>query len=159
VNKDNSLERVAELMKDFGTAEKALRGRMVIRTTPEKVRDAVRACTERLHCDRLITISAADEATGIELIYHFTGPHRNVISISVMVPRDNVLLPTLSDLLPPAGILERQIHDLFGVEFTGHPGLKKLMLNEDWPENEFPLRKDWKQGVDTFYGGTRTEAE
>jgi NADH:ubiquinone oxidoreductase subunit C len=63
--------------------------------------------------------------------------------------------PTVSDLLPPAGIYERQIHDLFGITFEGHPGLKKLMLNEDWPENEHPLRKDWKPNPDVFYGGIK----
>ena len=74
-----------------------------------------------------------------------------------MVPKEKAMTPTLYDELPSAGILERQIHDLFGVVFTGNPNLKKIILNEDWPENEFPLRKDWKPSPDTFYGGIRRE--
>jgi len=155
MNEPCSLDFVRETMKDFGTADQAGRGRFRIDTTPEKIRNAVNACRERLHCNRFIAISSADTPPVLELIYHFTGPHRAVISLAIGVPREAPVTPTLSDILPPAGILERQIHDLFGIEFTGHPGLKKIILNEDWPEGEFPLRKDWKPGPDTFYGGFR----
>jgi len=157
MNEPLTLNFVTETMKDFGTAEQAGRGRIRIVTTSGRIRDAVSACWSKLRCDHLITISSADTSTTIELIYHLTGPHRTVISLSIQVPKERPEAPTLSDLLPPAGILERQIHDLFGVVFTGHPGLKRIILNEDWPENEFPLRKDWKPDPDTFYGGLKEE--
>ena len=37
---------------------------------------------------------------------------------------------------------ERQIHDLFGIVFKGHPNLSRIILNEDWPLEEYPMRKD-----------------
>jgi NADH:ubiquinone oxidoreductase subunit C len=151
------LDFVTETMKEFGNAEPAGRGRIRIATTPGRIRKAVSACLSKLNCDRLITISSADTSTALELIYHLTGPHRTVLSLSIGVPKELPEAPTLSDLLPPAGILERQIHDLFGIVFTGHPGLKRIILNEEWPENEFPLRKDWKPAPDTFYGGIKED--
>jgi len=42
---------------------------------------------------------------------------------------------------------------------VGHPDLRRIMLNEDWPANEFPLRKDWKPSPNTFYGGVREEVK
>jgi len=110
-----------------------------------------------LHCDRLITISTADNGTALELIYHLTGPHRTVISLSVSLPRDKPEIASVHDILTPAGIYERQIHDLFGIGFSGHPNLKRIILNEDWPDTEYPLRKDWKPGPGTFYGGISME--
>jgi NADH-quinone oxidoreductase subunit C len=80
-----------------------------------------------------------------------------VVSIAVELPRDLPAIATVSDILPPAAIYERQIHDLFGIMFRGHPGLAKIVLNEDWPDNEYPLRKDWKPNPDTFYGGIKGE--
>ena len=152
-----TLDPVMEKMKEFGTVEQVRSNRIRITTTPEKVHDAIKAILELLGCDRLITISAADNSRTLELIYHLTGSHRMVISCAIELPRDMPVCPTTSDILIPSGIYERQIHDLFGIVFEGNPNLKKIILNEDWPENEYPLRKDWKPDPKTFYGGIKGE--
>jgi NADH:ubiquinone oxidoreductase subunit C len=71
--------------------------------------------------------------------------------------RQDPAIPSAHDLLPPAGIYERQVHDLFGIRFEGHPDLRRLILNEDWPADEFPLRKDWKMDPNKSYGGPPPE--
>ena len=152
-----TLDFVMEKMNDFGTVEQVRSNRIRIKSTTEKIRDAIKTTQELLGCDRLITISAADNSRTLELIYHLTGPHRMVISCAIELPRDTPVCLTTSDILIPAGIYERQIHDLFGIVFKGNPNLKKIILNEDWPENEYPLRKDWKPDPKTFYGGIKGE--
>ena len=152
-----TLDNVAGKMKDFGNSEQVRRNRIRITTTPDKVHDAIRMVQAIFGFDRLITISAADNTRMLELVYHLTGPHRMVVSIAVELTRDHPAMPTTSDILPPAAIYERQIHDLFGIVFTGNPNMHRIMLNEDWPVDEFPLRKDWKPGPDTFYGGIKVE--
>ncbi len=148
---------VKEKIKDIGTAVQVRSNRIMITTTPGQIRETVKSVQELLSCDRLLTISAADNGKTLELIYHLTGPHRMVISIAIEIPREAPEVPTTSDILPPAGIYERQIHDLFGILFQGRSDLKKIILNEDWPQNEYPLRKDWKPDPDTFYGGIKGE--
>jgi NADH-quinone oxidoreductase subunit C len=150
-----TLNFVTETMKGFGTVEQAGKNRFRITTTPDRLRDAIRTVQATLGCDRLITVSAVDNSRTLELHYHLTGQHRSVISVAIELSREKPVLATMSDLLLPMGIYERQIHDLFGISFTGHPALKKLVLNEDWPENEFPLRKDWKPAQEQSYGGTK----
>jgi NADH:ubiquinone oxidoreductase subunit C len=152
-----TLDYVTEKMKEYGTAEQVRSNRIGIRTTPEKVCNAIQNALESLGCDRLITISTADNGTTFELFYHLIGPHRTIVSITIEVPRDKPEVISMSGILPPAGIYERQIHDLFGIMFRGHPDLKKIILNEDWPPDEFPLRKDWEKNPDTFYGGIKVE--
>jgi NADH-quinone oxidoreductase subunit C len=50
-------------------------------------------------------------------------------------------------LLPGAVLYEREVHDLLGVVFDGHPSLERLILPDDWPEGVYPLRKDYKVEV------------
>lgn len=152
-----TMETITERMKEFGTVEQARKNRIRVKTVPARLHDAITTSRAVLLFDRLITISTVDNGDTFELLYHLIGPHRIILSLSVDLARDQPVTPTVSDILPPAGIYERQIHDLFGITFEGHPGLKKIVLNEDWPETEHPLRKDWKPGPDTFYGGIKTE--
>ena len=152
-------ETVQEALSDLGTVETVRWNRVKVVTKIDKVREAILRAESILQCDHLIQISAADNGKSLELIYHLTGPHRMVIALAIDIPRDKPEVPTTSDLLPPAGIYERQIHDLLGITFRGHPSLKRIILNEDWPEGEYPLRKDWKMDPNKFYGGVPPEAK
>jgi NADH-quinone oxidoreductase subunit C len=151
------LEEVRTALERFGTVEQVRFNRIKLKTTPEKVHEVLFRAQTLLACDHLIQISALDNGQNFELIYHLTGPHRTVIAIAIELPRDKPETPTTSDILPPAGIYERQIYDLLGIVFTGHPNLKRIILSEDWPENEFPLRKDWKPRPRTVPGGPGPE--
>jgi NADH-quinone oxidoreductase subunit C len=148
-----SLDFVKTTLEGLGTVEQVRSNRIQVAIDTERLRLVIQKAQENLRCDRLITISTVDTGSAFELFYHLTGPHRTIISIRVVLPRDRPVLATVSDLLPPAGIYERQIHDLMGIMFQGNPNLKRIILNEDWPENEFPMRKDWKPDPNTFYGG------
>ena len=150
---------VAAAFDGLGPVEQVRGNRIRLTTTPGQVRDALTKALRELACDHVIQISAADNGKTFDLIYHLTGPHRTVVAIAVELPRDRPEMSTVSDLLPPAGIYERQIHDLLGIVFAGHPGLKRIILNEDWPEGEYPLRKDWKPDPSKFYGGAREGAQ
>ena len=152
-----TLETITERMKEFGTVEQVRKNRIRIKTVPDRIHDAITTSQAMLGFDRLITISTVDNGETLELLYHLIGPHRIIMSLCVDLARDKPAIATVSDLLASAGIYERQIHDLFGIIFEGHPGLKKLMLNEDWPDNEYPLRKDWKPVPGVFYGGIKVE--
>ena len=152
-------EEVTEALGDLGTVETVRWNRVKVTTKIEKIREAILRAQSILNCDHVVQISAADNGKSLELIYHLTGPHRMVIALAIDIPRDKPEVPTTSDLLPPAGIYERQIHDLLGITFRGHPALKRIILNEDWPEGEYPLRKDWKMDPNRFYGGVPPEAK
>ncbi len=152
------VETVKEALSDLGTVEQVRWNRTKVTTTVEKVREAILRTQSILGCDHLVQIAAADNGKTFELIYHLSGPHRMIVALAIELPRDRPEAPTTSDLLPPAGIYERQIHDLLGITFRGHPALKRIILNEDWPANEFPLRKDWKMDPNRFYGGVHEEA-
>ncbi len=144
---------ITEALGGLATASQVRAGRVRIDTTPSAAREVLTRATERLRCDHLVQIATVDTGTAFELVYHLTGEHRVVLSIHIEVPRDRPAAPTVSDRFPPAGIYERQIHDLFGIVFEGHPDLARIILNEDWPEGDYPLRKDWNKDPQKSYGG------
>ncbi len=152
-----TLERVAKVMEGLGTAAQVRGNRIKVTTTPAYVREAIARAAKDLACDHVIQVSAADNGRTFDLIYHVTGPHRTVVALAIELPREKPETQSVHDLLPPAGIYERQVHDLLGIVFVGHPNLARIILNEDWPKDEFPMRKDWKPNPNTFYGGVRPE--
>ena len=69
---------------------------------------------------------------------------RRRVRVRVQVPADDAVLPTLFDLYPGTEAMEREVFDMFGVEFYGHPDLTRILMPEDWIGH--PLRKDFEVG-------------
>ncbi|MDD5005841.1 MAG: NADH-quinone oxidoreductase subunit C [Candidatus Omnitrophica bacterium] len=109
----------------------------------------IKELTEYLFMDigaRFNIASGIDTRFNIEIIYHFTIERLNlIISIRVKLDRDKPKVDSITPLIKGAEWIEREIHELIGVDFTGHPNLKRLLLSDDWPEGVYPLRADYKE--------------
>ena len=66
------------------------------------------------------------------------------IKVRVQVPEDDPELASLWDLYPSTEAMEREAFDMFGIRFTGHPDLTRILMPEDWEGH--PLRKDYGVG-------------
>lgn len=69
---------------------------------------------------------------------------RERLRMRVQVPPGDPTLPTLFDLWPGAESLEREVYDMFGIVFDGHPDMSRILMPEDWSGH--PLRKDYDSG-------------
>ena len=69
---------------------------------------------------------------------------RERIRLRVQVPADDPSIATLFDLYPGTEAMEREVYDMFGIVFTDHPDLTRILMPEDWDGH--PLRKDYDQG-------------
>jgi NADH-quinone oxidoreductase subunit C len=77
-----------------------------------------------------------------EVVYHLLSPrHLHLLRLKVRLPDTDPHLPTLCFVWPSANWLEREVWDLFGLVFEGHPDLRRLMMPDDWEGH--PLRKDY----------------
>jgi NADH-quinone oxidoreductase subunit C len=76
-----------------------------------------------------------------ELISH---TRRERLRLRVQVPESDAVLPSLFDVYPGTEAMEREVYDLFGIEFDGHPDLTRILMPEDWTGH--PLRKDYAIG-------------
>jgi NADH-quinone oxidoreductase subunit C len=90
-------------------------------------------------------ITAVDYQIYIEVIHNFVSLEHNhgLIVKTRVTDRDKPELPSLVSLWKGADLQEREIYDLYGISFTGHPNLKRIFLWEGF--QGYPLRKDYKQ--------------
>ena len=114
-------------------------------------RDDVPAIARALHGDPTLAFSLLAELTAadfwpreprFEVIYILVSlSHRTRLRLKVRLPGDDAHLATVSGIWPAANWLEREVWDLFGIEFDGHPDPRRLLMPEDW--EGYPLRKDY----------------
>jgi NADH-quinone oxidoreductase subunit C len=77
-----------------------------------------------------------------EVVYHLRSLRNNMrVGLKVDVPDETVALPSVSGIWKTADWLEREVFDLFGIRFTDHPDLRRIMMPDDWEGH--PYRKDY----------------
>ena len=104
--------------------------------------------------DNLMCLSAVDypkEAPPrMEVVYHLLSyRHTHTFALKVHLPRENPTVATLEGIWGVANWHEREAYDMFGIVFTGHSDLRRILLPDDWIGH--PLRKDWQDP--DFYNG------
>lgn len=98
----------------------------------------------------LAIISSRDLGAEVELIYHFTiyfEHHLKELSLGLRLklPKNDLRIPTITDLVPGAIFSERETQEMMGIEVVGIPDGRRLFLPEDFPQGVYPWRTD-KQG-------------
>jgi len=93
---------------------------------------------------RFVIASGVDAEKRFEVLYHFAYDSLGaVITVKASIRNhENPAIESIAPFLPGAEWIEREIHDLLGIEITNHPNMKRLILADDWPEGVYPLRKE-----------------
>jgi len=118
-------------------------GRIYLDIAAEDILPAARMLFDELGL-RFVTATGIDSRKNIEIIYHFSDDLTGeVISLRTFIKdKKNPSIDSLTPLFRAAEWIEREMHELLGVNFRGHPKLNHLLLSEDWPKGSFPLRHD-----------------
>ena len=105
-----------------------------------------RFCKAELGFDCLLNLSGVDwpKRNEIEIVYHlYSYSKRHDFVLKVKLDRAAPSVPSLESVWKSADWLEREQYDLLGIEFRGHPDLRRIMMPDDWVGH--PLRKDYKE--------------
>lgn len=95
---------------------------------------------------RLVTASGVDTRSGIEMLYHFMFPAEYLmITIRTKIKKPSPQIESIATFLPAAEWIEREVYDILGVEFVNHPDPRRILMADDWPEDVYPLRRDFKE--------------
>jgi NADH-quinone oxidoreductase subunit C len=140
--KDSIKERLGK--KIINWEEKSLR-RIYFSIKKEDIREVAKFLFKELGL-RFSIASGIDTPEGFEIIYHFTFDKTGEFySVRVLIEdKERPEIDSIAPVFAAAEWIEREIWEMLGINFVGHPDLKRLLLSEDWPESEYPLRQDYK---------------
>src|SRR5437667_10941314 len=121
------------------------RGETTCAIAANDLREISKFCRDKLLFDYLIDITSIDdfgEEPRFEIVYHlYSMPHAVHLRLKLKVPEDSGAVDTISDIWPTANWHEREIYDMMGIRFRGHPDVRRILMWDGYPY--FPLRKDF----------------
>jgi membrane-bound hydrogenase subunit beta len=140
-------ETIDRIRQDLGTraleATNPDRRRIFLKVGPGDLIPAVTLLRDKYDCAYLATISGLDKGETFEIIYHFASPAAN-INVRTEIPKASPHIATITPVIPGAILYERELQDMFGLVVDHIPDPRPLVVPDDWPAGNFPLRKDWK---------------
>ena len=121
------------------------RGETTYEIAVNNLREIATVCRDKLLFDYLVDITSIDnfsEEPRFEIVYHLYSLPRAVhLRLKLKVPDESGAVDTVSDTWPTANWQEREIYDMMGIKFNGHPDLRRILMWDGYPF--FPLRKDF----------------
>jgi NADH-quinone oxidoreductase subunit C len=120
------------------------RGELTLTIAPEQICNAA-AAVKVAGYNAFEDVTAVDwfpSSPRFQVSYHILSHAlKEYIRLRVMLPAEDPALDTITSIWPGANYYEREVFDLFGIRFEGHPNLRRILMPDDW--NGYPLRKDY----------------
>jgi NADH-quinone oxidoreductase subunit C len=147
---DRTVALARDLLGDDVLEVVEFRGETTIELSPARLVALCQALRDapELRYNFLVDITAVDwpdRVPRFDVVYHLLSiPTRAVVRLKVRVGdegEDKPHMPTVATVWPAANWFEREIYDLFGIIFDGHPDLRRILMPDDW--TTYPLRKDY----------------
>ncbi len=111
---------------------------------PSNLIDVVRALRDDHGLDYLANLTAVDWLDRFEVVYHLcSSAGGSPVVLKTTTDRANPRVPSLFGIYPGSDFQEREVYDMFGIRFAGHPNLKRILMWEGFAG--WPLRKDWRE--------------
>jgi NADH-quinone oxidoreductase subunit C len=121
------------------------RGETTFLIAAKDLREVAQFCKEELSFDYLLDISSVDhfgDEPRFEVVYELYSMTLAVhLRLKLRLSEDHLMVDTISDIWPTANWHEREIYDMMGLRFNGHPDLRRILMWEGYPF--FPLRKEF----------------
>lgn len=146
----SAIDSIKDKFPDAVQDIKTFRGETTVVIKKEKIKDVCYHLKNDFDFKLVADITAVDylevKTTRFEVVYHLHrfGPDfdENVrIRLKVEVPEGDPKVDSVAPVWSGANWLEREVYDMFGIEFVGHPDLRRILMPEDY--DPFPLRKDF----------------
>jgi len=139
---ENLLNEIKSVFGERIMESKVFKRRIFLKVAPEDYYKAIEYLVKEKGFYHLETITVTELKDGVEVMAHL-GVSTS-ISVRTILDKSSPKIVSLCSLIPGAEFYEREIMDLMGVNFEGHPNPKRLVLPQDWPEDVHPLRKSFE---------------
>ena len=131
-----------------GVKKKVERKSVWVNVKKDRLKEIVEVLVETVdEFPHFCVASATDDGEHIEVNYHFTinfgHPLEELqITFRCMLPKSNLSIPTLTDIIPATAFSERELREMMGIEFEGLEDKRHLFLTKDCPDGVYPWRRD-----------------
>jgi len=148
MNREELNDKLQEIKDKLIAIEQTSDIRIYLLCEAENAREVNKFLFEDVEA-RFVITTCVDADDCFEILYHYSYDQLScIITVKAFIrDRENPSIESISPFLPGAEWIEREIHDVFGVDFKNHPELRRLILADDWPEGVYPERKDAKELV------------
>ncbi|MHC4337275.1 MAG: NADH-quinone oxidoreductase subunit C [Planctomycetota bacterium] len=146
MNQEELHNRLGEIKDKLTAVEQTTDLRIYLSCEGENAYEVCKFLFEDLGC-RFVIVTCIDAEDCFEVLYHFSYDQLGtVITVKAFIrDREKPVIESISPFLPAAEWIEREVHDVFGVDFKNHPDMRRLILADDWPEGVYPERKEVKR--------------
>lgn len=146
LEKENDIKRQVEEKFDFLRDKCTVRRerRLWADVPREKLLDVMAFLKNDLGFESLCTITALDSGENFEMVYHLANGGI-VLNLKTSAPKGDPVFGTVTGLYEGATMYELEAHNLMGIHIKGIPEEIRYPLSDDWPEGQYPLRKDWNR--------------
>jgi NADH-quinone oxidoreductase subunit C len=146
MNREELENKLSEIKGKLISIEQTTDNRIYLLCESENSYAVNKFLFEDVKC-RFVIVSGIDAEDCFEMLYHFAYDKLGlVITVKAFIrDRENPAIESISPFLPAAEWIEREIHDILGIDIKNHPNLERLILADDWPEGVYPLRKEVKK--------------
>ncbi len=145
---ETSVAKLQEQFADIAFEVVRFRDEITLFVPRERIAEVCQWCKSELKYNYLSDLTGNDwpnRDPRFEVIYHlYSMEHFTRLRLKVRVPEDECHCPTVTGVWATANWHEREVFDLFGVVFEGHPDLRRILLPEEWEGH--PLRQDYEIG-------------
>jgi len=145
MTRDELLDSLGETFADKLQDRTEFRGETSFTIATGDLRDIAKFCRGELSFDYLLDTTSIDnfgEEPRFEIVYHlYSMPHGVHLRFKLKLSEEVGAVDTVSDIWPTANWHEREIYDMMGLKFNGHPDLRRILMWDGYPF--FPLRKDF----------------
>ncbi len=143
MNDAQIMERITALLgEEVGDVTNLSLRRIFCRVEPGNLTASLAVLKNSLGFTYLATISGVDLGENFEIIYHLANEYTN-LNVRTRIPRASPHVESICGVIPGAILYERELQDMFGIVVDNIPDPRRLVLPDDWPEGQYPLRKDW----------------
>lgn len=159
-NKELLRKRVDDLAAKVGGVVEEGIGTLVLKVQAPYITEVMTAVKsfEDVPCDFLHDLGGVDGGDHFEVVYHLTswrGPQN--LRVKANLDHENPVIDSVTRIWSGANFMEREAYDMFGIQFKGHPNLKRIYTWDDF--EGFPLRKDYVVEPEEIRNITRVRRE
>ena len=120
--------------------------RIYLEVKPADVPEVTRIIFKEMNA-RFQIASGVDTPAAIEILYHWAFDRQGcVVSVRTKLDREHPEIDSITPICKGAEWIEREMWELLGIQFRNHPDMRHLLLMDEWPAGQYPLRRDYVKG-------------